>query len=721
MPAGARPMMGGRLAALLLAVAVVGGGGSGHATARSGGTEDWPYYGGNPGYSHYSSLTDINVGNVTKLKLVWSYDAGGALGDGMLSTDMECNPLVVRGRLFFISPTGQLISLNAASGKELWKFDPAGGEPVKTRQRLRGVSWWSDGTQRRIFFTFRSRLFAVDADTGHPVTAFGTDGSVDLRDGIDRDPATISVSSVSPGVVWHDLIILGSTGITPGDVRAYDVRTGKVRWVFHTIPRPGEFGYETWPKDAWKTAMGANVWAGMSLDDKRGLVFLPVASGGMVNKDFYGADRHGDNLFANAVVALDASTGKLVWSFQTVRHDLWDRDLPAPPTLVTVRRDGKKIDALAQITKSGFVFVLDRATGAPLFPIEQRPTLPSDVPGEMAATSQIFPVRPAPFTRQHITADQLTQRTPEAHATAAKVFADLRSRGPFDPPSEQGTILFPGLDGGGEWGGAAYDPETGLLYVNANEMAFILKVKKRPPMTAGNTGRGIFLNNCAVCHGENRMGSPPEFPSLVGVGERLPLIDMYITILRGSGRMPGFAKLGLNQVEAVLNYLRTGEDKEAGGATASPPAAGDAYLFDGYTKFLDPDGYPAISPPWGTLSAIDLNSGDYAWQIPFGEYPELAAKGLTGTGSENYGGAVVTAGGLLFIGATSFDKKFHAFDKRTGKLLWETTLPAGGNATPATYRADGRQFVVITSGGGKDPKSPPGSNIIAFALSQGDP
>lgn len=684
---------------------------------------DWPYYHGNPGGTHYSTLKQINTANVGKLRLAWSYDTGDATTNAgnpaVPGADMQVNPLIVGGKLYFVSPKGRVIALDAATGREVWVFDPAGGQPVLTRQRLRGVSYWSDGRQARILATFGNHLYALDAADGRPKSDFGAGGRIDLRWGLGRDPATLSVSNVTPGVVVKDLIVMGSTGNTPGHIRAFDVRTGALRWIFHTIPRPGEAGHETWPADAWKTAMGVNNWAGMSVDPKRGLVFVPLASPGMGDKDFYGADRHGDNLFGNSLVALEAATGKRVWHFQTVRHDLWDRDLPAQPTLVTVVRNGKRIDALAQITKSGFVYVLDRDSGKPLFPVASRSYPASDVPGELAALTQILPTRPAPFARQQVTRDILTDRTPQAHAAAVKVFEGVSSRGQFDPPSEKGTIIFPGLDGGAEWGGAAFDPETGNLYVNANEMAWVLRLRQRPPLVAGNSGLAVYQNNCAACHREDRSGSPPEFPSLLDVAARLPEEAMRRIVRNGNGRMPAFGALGDDDIKAVVNYLRHP------GAVAVPappselankPDLGGGYVFEGYTRFLDPDGYPAVTPPWGTLSAINLNSGEYAWKVPLGEYPELAAAGLGDTGSENYGGAVVTAGGVLFIGATVFDNQFRAFDKRSGKLLWQATLPAAGLATPATYYAQGRQFVVIAAGGGKNPKAAAGGKLMAYAL-----
>ena len=681
------------------------------ATSSSSGA-DWPWYHGNPYGTHYSTLDKINVDNVAGLKVAWTFDSGDAFGDGGNQSDMEGNPMIINGRLYFVSPKGRLFCLDAATGKQKWVFDPSFGDVVNTKQRLRGVSYWADGADRRILFTFRNHLLAVNAVTGELIDGFGHNGEVDLRDGLGRDPDSVSVSNVSPGVVYKDLIVMGSTGNTPGHIRAFDVRTGKLRWVFHTIPWPGEAGYDTWPKDAWKAAMGANAWSGLTLDPDTGLVFAPLGSAGMGNKDFYGSDRKGDNLFGTSLVAIDANTGKRVWHFQLVRHDVWDRDPPTPPTLITVNGT----PAVAQITKAGVVFILDRRTGKPLYPLQTLHPPASDVPGETTADTQVLPVTPEPYARQQLTADMLTQRTPQAHDAVAKIFAGVRSRGPFDPPSLQGTILLPGMDGGGEYGGAAYDPDTGVIYVNANEMAWIIKLKKQAPLMAGRSGEALYQNTCAGCHGAERKGSPPEFPSLVGVTGRLSDAQIARQIQMGGGRMPGFGKtLDAGDIAAITGYLK-GDPKQMGThgpAPAYPSTENDPYAFDGYVKFLDPDGYPAIAPPWGTLSAINVNTGKYMWKQPLGYYPELADKG---TGSENYGGAVVTKGNLLFIAATVYDNQFRAFDKRTGKLLWHTTLPAAGVATPATYAVHGKQFVVIGAGGGKNAKGKPGGSIIAYSL-----
>ena len=532
-----------------------------------------------------------------------------------------------------------------------------------------------------------------------------------------HEPASAqSVDLTSPGIVYKDVVIFGGRNpetlpAPPGDIRAYDVRTGKLRWSFHTIPRPGEFGYDTWPKDAWKISGAANNWAGMALDSQRGILYAPTGSAAF---DFYGADRLGDDLFANCLLALNAQTGERIWHFQGVHHDIWDRDFPSAPALLTINRGGKNIDAVAQTTKQGFVYLFDRSNGQPLFPIESRKYPPSTVPGEVAASEQPLPARPAPFARQLLTEDLLTIRTPEAHQWALERFKTLRSEGQFIPFSVgKDTVIFPGFDGGAEWGGPAVDVETDVIYINSNEMAWTGALAAN---TGENSARAIYLSQCGVCHGEKMTGSPPAMPSLVAVGSRLTPPQIAAAIKNGKGRMPGFPNLNDDQLFALINFLASGESKEL--ASSAPPPASMKFRFTGYHKFLDQDGYPAVAPPWGTLNAINLNTGEYLWKIPLGEYPELAAKGQKKTGTENYGGPIVTAGGLLFISATDFDKKFRAFDKSTGELLWETTLPFSGNATPATYVVNGRQFIVIAAGGGKDPKSASGGIYVAFALPQ---
>jgi len=673
--------------------------------APTSGYQDWKAYLGGPEQIHYSRLNQINRGNVAKLEVAWTYETGHA----SKNSEIQCNPIVVDGVMYATTPKLRLIALDAATGKLKWSFDPnEGANPGRFRSR--GVTYWNG----RVFVAAKNWLFAVDAATGKPIKTFGTGGKIDLREGLGRDLKSVVITLTTPGVVYRDLLIVGSLvpeGLpsSPGDIRAYDLRTGKRRWAFHTVPRPGEPGYETWPKDAWTYTGGANSWAGMSLDENRGLVFVPTGSASF---DFYGANRAGDNLYANSLIALKADTGERVWHYQTIRHDIWDRDLPSPPSLVTVLRDGKLIDAVTQITKSGFVYVFDREKGTPLFPIEERAAPPSDVDGEWTAKTQPLPLKPEPFARQTFTA---TDRNEKARQAVLEQLRGLRSGGQFIPPSFEGTVIFPGFDGGGEWGGSAFDPETGLLYVNSNEMAWILRLVPRAGVSPRMSGQALYARNCASCHRADFRGNPPEFPSLVDLAKRSTPQRAAEVIEKGAGRMPGFAHLLKPAIQAIAAYLLSGENTSVDvGVQAASPAE-QKYVIDGYNKFLDPDGYPAVAPPWGTLNAINLDTGEYAWKIPFGEYPALVKEGVRNTGSENYGGAVVTSGGLLFIGATNFDNKFRAFDKLTGKLLWETTLPAAGNATPAMYQVNGRQYIVIAAGGGKS-GAPSGGSYVAFAL-----
>jgi quinoprotein glucose dehydrogenase len=666
-------------------------------------SRDWAVYGGSPEYQHYSPLSQINRSNVKQLEIAWTYDTGEEGG-------LQTSPLAVGGVLYGITPTQKIFAVDAATGKELWKFDSG----VKGLQPDRGLAYWFDKDDKRIFVGVMNFLYALDAKTGKPIPSFGIDGRVDLQDNLGREPRFQSIALTSPGAIYKDLIIVGGRNpetlpAPPGDIRAYDVRTGKLRWSFHTIPHPGEFGYNTWPKDAWKTSGAANNWTGMSVDVKRGIVYIPTGSAAF---DFYGGDRIGDDVFANCELALKAETGERIWHFQAVRHDLWDRDFPSAPVLVTLKRNGKSVDAVVQTSKQGFLFMFDRVTGNPLVPIEYRKYPASTLAGEVAAAEQGLPTWPAPYARQNVTEDMLTPRTPEAHRWALEHFRVSIHDGQFVPfRVGTETIVFPGFDGAAEWGGPAVDPDTNIIYINSNEMAWTASLFE----DKGERGaKAIYLNQCAVCHGENMRGAPPDTPSLVAIGDRRSPADIETTIRGGKGRMSGFPNLYEDQLNGLVEFLLTGENKEL--SSTGQPLPGMKYRITGYRRFLDPDGYPAIAPPWGTLNAIDLNTGEYKWKINFGEYPELAAKGMKNTGSENYGGPIVTAGGLLFIGATNYDRKFHAFDKSTGELLWETTLPFAGNATPITYSINGRQYVTIAAGGGKDSRWRSGGVYVAFAV-----
>jgi quinoprotein glucose dehydrogenase len=591
---------------------------------------EWRVYGGDKGSTRYSPLTQINRSNVAGLKVAWVFHTGDMRSDP--PSTMECSPIVVDGVMYVTSASVKVFAVNAATGEKLWQFEP--GPADFTQGAHRGVAFWANGNDRRILFTAANWLYALDAKTGKPIPTFGNGGRVDLRQGLDRDIGRQRVFASTPGMVFKDLLIVGTSvgegpdPTAPGHVRAYNVRTGKQAWIFHTIPHPGEPGYETWSSDSWKFSGSANCWGGMSVDEKRGTVYLALGS---PTYDFFGSDRVGDNLYGNSVVALRADSGKYLWHFQTVHHDLWDYDLPCPPVLATLTRNGKKVDAVAQVTKTGFVFVLDRDTGKPLFPVEERPFPASTLPGETAARTQPVPQKPPALVRQRFTEADVTDISPEAHEDVLKRFRAAVSSGIYTPPSTQPMIQAPGFHGGANWSGAAFDPTTGRLYVNVNEI--------------------------------------PNIQTMV----------------------------------------------------AGPSGSRYAYLSTGYFRFTDPEGYPAIKPPWGTLNAVDLSRGDIAWKTPLGEYPELVKRGIRGTGTENFGGCIVTAGGLVFIGATK-DSKMHAFDKETGKLLWEAEMEAGGNATPCTYEVGGKQYVVIAAGGGRGQRSPerwdtkPGDAFVAFAL-----
>lgn len=668
----------------------------------------WSLTGGNADNNHYSSLDQINRENVSKLRIAWQFDSG----DSYQGSDVQCNPIVVDGVMYVTTAKLRVVALEADTGKRLWSFDGVEGD--RSPHQNRGVTYWTDGHKRRIYVTIRQDLISLDAATGKLDADFGTNGKVDLRLAYDPPVKDTSLSVTSPGVIYKDLIILGSSvsetlPATPGDIRAYDVQTGKLRWTFHTIPHPGEFGYETWPPNAWKTSGAANNWAGSVVDVKRGLVFVPTGS---TAYDFYGADRIGDDLFANTLICLDAATGKRKWHFQAVRHDVWDLDFPAPPLLMQCVHEGKLVDAVAQPGKSGFLYVLNRETGESLFPLEERSVPTTTVDGEVLAKTEPVPTKPEPFVRQNFTDDTVTRRNPAAHEAVMKQLKDLDHGALFIPPSLRGMVAFPGPAGGAEWGGGSYDPQTHLYYLNANESSWIVRLAPQEGLERTAPASAVYRSRCAGCHGADRKGAPPEYPSLDKLEGRITAQQVSTILHNGGGRMPTFVSLGEPAIAGLVDYLMNGVDREL--PVKGRRNSGLKYGTKTFKTFVDPDGYPANTPPWGTLSAINLDTGNYAWKIPLGEYPELAAAGIRDTGTENHGGSAVTAGGLLFIGATHYDNKFRALDKKTGQLIWETKLPFAANATPSVYEVNGKEYIVVAAGGGRE--RPSGGLFIAFTL-----
>lgn len=675
--------------------------------------EEWREYLGGPERNHYSTLTQINLSNVKQLEKAWEYHTGD-------SGQVQCNPIIVDGRLYAVTATAEPFALDAATGKEIWRIR----NPSPNNVIMRGLSYWEDGDDKRILYTRESWLYAADAITGEPVLTFGDSGRASLKAGLGDNVEKKYVASRTPGTVYEDLIIMPlslseGSDAAPGHIQAFNIRTGELAWVFKTIPEPGEFGYDTWPPDAYKnTNVGAaNNWSGMSVDRKRGILYAPTGSAGF---DFYGGPRKGSNLFANTLLALNARTGERIWHFQFVHHDIFDRDIPAPPNLVTVTHNGNRIDAVAQVTKQGYVYVFNRETGEPLFPIEEVPAPPSDVPGEEAWLTQPLPVKPLPYARQTITENDLNPYSSNKDSVLIG-FRQSRFEGPYTPLSTRGSIIYPGLDGGAEWGGAAVDPD-GIMYLNSNEMGWLISLNESQS-EGGNLvspGRQIYARHCSACHGAERNGNAASgYPSLVNLNDRFERDHVLDVITRGKGRMPGNTRLTDDQKKLLVGFLYGDkvqlpdnmaarvEKKEV---TNEPPD----YTISGYTKFLDKDGYPAIRPPWGTLNAINLNTGEYVWTKVFGSYPELEARGIPQTGSESYGGPVITASGLLFIAGTK-DKKFRVYDKTNGELVWETTLPAAGFATPSTYQVDGKQYIVVACGGTKL-GADKGDSYVAFAL-----
>lgn len=691
-------------------------------TQELGAGHNWEVYRGGPHAIQFSSLDQINTTNVSELEQAWVHHTGDA-GE---RTMIQCNPLMVDGRLFVTSPNLAVICLDATSGEQIWRFQPGSGNTISGVNR--GITWWSNGEDSRILFTAGHELIALDAETGKTITSFGHQGKVDLREDLIYPADRLSIAVTSPGIIYEDLIIMGSaTGegynASPGHVRAYDVRTGEMIWRFHTIPQPEELGYDTWNWLEGEWYGGTNVWGGLSLDPERGWVFLATGS---PSYDFYAANRIGQNLFGNSVIAVDARTGAYVWHYQIVHHDLWDYDLPCAPSLTTVDIDGAPRDVVVQPTKMGYVVVLDRETGEPVFPLDERPVPPSDIPGEKAWPTQPIP-RTGFFARWTLQEGDLRDFDTGTGEDPWAEYRKYRYWGPFTPPSLEGSLAMPSTWGGALWGGAAVDPRTETLFINTNELASINRLRPvrtreqvavlddRPSGEADlGTGKELYLLNCSACHGADRRGIPPAFPTLTNLSAAYDAEQLRTLLLNGKGAMPAYTHFSEPEMAGLIDYLFTDASQED---ALSPPMdnAAQRYVTAGYFKFLDAKGFPFNAPPWGSLNAMDLRTGELKWKVPLGEVEELTRRGIPPTGDRNFGGGIATAGDLVFI-AASTDEKIRAFHSSTGEILWEATLPAAGYAVPATYEVEGKQFVVIPAGGGGRGGTPSGDAIVAFTL-----
>ncbi|HEV2274925.1 MAG TPA: PQQ-binding-like beta-propeller repeat protein, partial [Acidobacteriaceae bacterium] len=681
------------------------------ASGESKAHTTWQDYEGGSDSAQYSALKQINRSNVNQLQQVWFYPAGN---NGFR---FGFNPIVVDGVMYVVGKDNSTVALDAATGKEIWVHD--NGSPRLITNR--GINYWEsrDRSDRRLFYSTNNTLHALDARNGKPIDSFGDHGNIDLREGLGRDPKTIrQIESGSPGRVFENLLILGSAtgeeyGSPPGDIRAFDVHTGKMVWIFHTVPHPGEFGYDTWPKNAWKYVGGTNDWGGMTIDEKRGIAYFSLGS---PTYDFYGADRIGADLFGNCLLALDARTGKYLWHFQAVHHDLWDYDLATAPKLLTVSHDGEKVDIVAVAGKNGFLYVFDRVTGKPIWPIEERPVPKSDMPGEQAWPTQPFPTAPPPFATQKFTADDVDPYIADP-AERAKVREELlaaRNEGLFTPPSTTNTVEMPGNNGGANWGAGATDPATGTLYIQSKNGPSMLKLETKPPkrqMTGSpaTQGKVLYIQNCQSCHLADLAGQPPSIPALQGIVPRIGADHVKSTIRNGAPPMPAFTDLSSKEVDALVAYLsdpasaKVPPDVLAFLSAPRPPpppaenGAAPVRYWTGYGYMNSTDGLPANKPLWSSLTAYDLNQGTIKWQIPLGGVTDLADKGIKDTGSYwPRGGVVVTAGGLIFSGTIS-DSTIRAYDKDTGKVLWEKVMPAGPEGIPAVFEVHGKEYLAFSA------------------------
>jgi quinoprotein glucose dehydrogenase len=665
----------------------------------------WPTFGHDVSNNKFSELQDINTTNVARLKEVWRFE------DTTEGGGVYFNPVMMNNRVIGLMPSNKLVALDAESGKQLWEFTP---DSSVISNWSKGLTYYR-GNPDRILLISGDKLYAINAENGVPIESFGNNGHVDFYEGLevpDSMRAQVPVSSNAPGVVYDDLFIVGckvpdELPSTPGDIRAFNVNTGKLEWVFHVIPKPGEYGAETWAPDARQHNGGANCWAGMALDEKRGMVFVPTASPSF---DFYGADRPGQNLFANCLIALDAKTGKRIWHFQTTHHDLWDRDNGSPPNLVTVNRDGKEIDAVALVTKMGYLFLFDRETGKPLFDVNEVPVdTVSSMPREKPWPTQPLPSNP-PFARQGYQEKFFGRSAAWIKEEIAK---NKYKTGVYEPPSMEGLLMLPTAHGGSNWGGASVNPETNTLFVNSTDIPMILKLTDLKKIRAANqlNPEILYRTYCSNCHGADKKGGGVG-PDLTGRAKKYKDEQIASILQKGAPPMPSFGFLSQGQIAAIVAYVK---DTVAQQSFETPdiPQNNEPYGFNGYSFYLDPEGDPAIAPPFGTLSAINLNTGDIVWQVPLGEDPKFKKIGIPNSGMFNRGGGIATAGGLIFIGATG-DDMFRAFDQKTGKVLWEYQLPGMASSIPSTYAVGNRQYVVVSVNG--EQKNNFKGGYIAFAI-----
>ena len=694
----------------------------------------WRNYGGSPDGAQYSALRQINRSNVKDLQVAWTYRTGD-------DKKYAFNPIVVDGTMYVLAKNNSIVALDAATGKEIWTHPT---DPNSTLITNRGIDYWesADRSDRRLIFSLRNELQELNARTGESIRQFGTNGAVDLRAGLGRDPNSLTlVQSYNPGRIFEDLLILGSAtneeyNSGPGDIRAYDVRTGRLAWTFHTIPHPGEPGYETWPKDAWKSIGGANDWSGMALDEKRGIVYVPTAS---PKYNFYGANRPGANLYGDCLLALNARTGKLIWYYQMVHHDIWDYDNDSTPMLTTVQHNGKKVDVVAQAGKVGFLWVFNRETGEPLWPIEERPVLKSDMPGEETWPTQPFPTQPPPFARQSFTVKDLSPfLEPAERERLTSEMLSAHNEGLFTPPGLGNTVEMPGNNGGVNWGGTTVNPNTGDLYVVSKDLPAMLKLELASKVSQAGSpeeqGRSIFTANCSLCHGTHGEGKPPGIPSLVGVGSKLSDDEIRSVVQHGRGPMPSFSQLSASELTSLLAYLKHPElapasTPEVNTGTPGPVDPISAHYRSSFGFMFAESGLPVITPPWTSLTAYDLNTGTIRWKIPLGVVPELAAKGFTNTGSQfPKVSPVLTAGGVIFTGTR--DRKVRAIDSDTGKVLWEAEVDTALEGMPAIYEVQGREYVVFCAAaqattythsvpGHPASQDPIPGAYVAFALPEG--